>query len=212
MERKTIIIRGRVQNVGLRLKIASIADKLGVCGFVENLGNGSVVIECEDERQVLDEMMQQIKAIPEPVAIESMTVETSPATGNMDGFRVLNHEVSDEVTVAIRAGTAQLEVVSNTLEGIDQTLGNMNQTLTSIDQSQQEIVKTQNTMNQTLTSIDQSQQEIVKTQNTMNQTLTSMNDTLVSMNSKMDESLNNDAQILEILRNMRAGSMLQITE
>ena len=30
------------------------------------------------------------------------------------------------------------------------------------------------------------------------------------MDGKLDESLNNDAQILEILRSMRAGGMLQI--
>ena len=247
MERRTITIRGRVQRVGLRLKIASIADELGVCGFVENLGNGSVVIECEGERQVLDEMMQQIKETPEPVAIESMTMETSPATSNMSGFHILNHDVDEEVKAAILAGTAQLTTISKTLTSMGQTLTSINktqntmgqtltsinktqntmgQTLTSMGQTLTSINKTQNTMSQTLTSMGQTLTSINKTQNTMSQTLTSINktqntmsqtltsisNTLVSMNSKLDKLLNNDAQILEILRSMRAGGMLQITE
>lgn len=55
----------------------------------------------------------------------------------------------------------------------------------------------------TLVSMDQKLGSISDTQ-------LEMRDTLVSMDNKMDELLNNDAQILEILRSMRAGKMLRI--
>lgn len=51
--------------MGPRAHISTIASKLGVCGMVENLDDGSVLIICEAEQQVLDEMMQRIKKNPD---------------------------------------------------------------------------------------------------------------------------------------------------
>ena len=177
-------MRGRVQKVGLRIKISNIAGKLGVCGMVDSLNDGTVLMVCEGERQVLDEMLRQIKQIPSPVIITSMTtVETSPATG-MSGFQVLGQDADEEWKVAIKAGMGILDKISRTLDNINKTQEEIKGTLDNINKTQEEIKGT----------------------------LDNMNDTLTSINNKMDKSLNNDAQILEILRSMRAGGMLQITE
>ena len=182
MER--ITISGKVQNVGLRIKIANIADKLGVCGRVENLANGTVLMVCKGEQEVLDEMMHQIKQIPSPVTIESMAiVETSPATG-MSGFQILSHDSGEEWKVAIKAGMGILDKISGTQ--------------VSIDKRQEEISETQKDIKGTLVEISETQGDI--------------RDTLTSINDKMSKSLNNDAQILDILGSMRAGGMLRITE
>ena len=139
MKRITITMFGKVQKVGLRIKIANIAGKLGVCGMVDNLDDGSVLMVCEAKRQVLDEMIRQIKQIPSPVIITNMTVvETSPASG-MSGFQVLGHDADEEWKAAIKTGMGLLEKISKTLDSSDKT--------------QKEIAKTQKATNKTLTEI-----------------------------------------------------------
>ena len=46
----------------------------------------------------------------------------------------------------------------------------------------------------------------------MNKKLDSMDQKLASIDNKMDESLNNDAQILEILRSIHDSGMLRISK
>lgn len=128
MEKRTITIRGKVQKVGLRYRILGIADKLGVCGVVENLDDGSVLLICEAEPQALDKMIQKIKATPEPVAIEDMSVETSPATGMTD-FRILTNHVNEDIASAIRAQTAELYEFNQTLIRMNQMLINTEHTM-----------------------------------------------------------------------------------
>ena len=182
MQRTTIRIRGNVQRVGLRARIAGIADKLGVCGMVENLSDGSVLLVCEAEQRTLDEMVREIKKTPEPAAIKDMTiVETSPATG-MSGFRVVTHDMTEDVVLAMREGTAQLRTITEILSSIKDTQIEMRDT----------------------------QIEMRDTQIEMRDTQIEMRDTLKSIDGKTDVSLNNDAQILDILRDMRAGGMLRI--
>lgn len=50
MQRTNIRISGRVQGVGLRVRIKTAADEIGVRGTVENLDDGSVLVVCEAER------------------------------------------------------------------------------------------------------------------------------------------------------------------
>lgn len=56
MEEKTlykITVNGRVQGVGFRYSTLREARRLGICGFVRNMPDGSVYIEAEASEEVL---------------------------------------------------------------------------------------------------------------------------------------------------------------
>jgi acylphosphatase len=53
MKRITVVARGRVQGVGYRYFVAGCARVAGVCGFVKNKPDGSVLIVAEGEQEVL---------------------------------------------------------------------------------------------------------------------------------------------------------------
>ena len=53
MNKVIIKVEGKVQGVGLRATIKSIADDLGICGTVENKDDGSVQIVCEAEQSAI---------------------------------------------------------------------------------------------------------------------------------------------------------------
>ena len=134
MERRTISIQGNVQKVGLRAQIQEIAHKLRVSGIVENLRDGSVLLICEAERQVLDEMIRRIKEIPEPVIIEDMIVQKTSTGIGKRGFQVVTHSIDEDILIAIRTGTEQLREIGKTMAGMDQKLAGMDQKLAGMDQ------------------------------------------------------------------------------
>lgn len=62
MEKKIhVYYTGRVQGVGFRFTVESIAGSLGVTGWVKNLGDGKVEVEAEAEEGVLKEFLDGIR-------------------------------------------------------------------------------------------------------------------------------------------------------
>ena len=49
MKRYYIVYKGRVQGVGFRWKLMTLADQLNVTGFARNLDNGDVEVEAQGE-------------------------------------------------------------------------------------------------------------------------------------------------------------------
>ena len=54
---------GRVQGVGFRFTAQEIACKLGICGWVKNLGDGKVEIVVEAEEGTLKEFLSEIQKV-----------------------------------------------------------------------------------------------------------------------------------------------------
>ncbi|MEM2828445.1 MAG: acylphosphatase, partial [Candidatus Nezhaarchaeales archaeon] len=82
MIRARILAEGRVQRVGYRDLVQSIARRLGVKGYVENLKDGSVQIVCEAEEGVLENFVKEIKVKEDFIEVEEVKIiEKSEATG-----------------------------------------------------------------------------------------------------------------------------------
>ena len=161
MQRTNIRIRGRVQGVGLRVRIKTAADEIGVRGTVENLDDGSVLVVCEAEQAKIENLVQQIRDQAEPAAVTDILVEEgSPATG-LGGFKIKFGDTNTEMLTAIFMGT---------------------EVLRRIDKKQDKMLEAQKETNATMKSVD----------------------------DKMDLSLENDAEILKVLRSMQGGDMLRI--
>lgn len=68
MERRSIIVHGRVQGVGFRAGVQQVAARLNLTGWVKNKSDGSVELEAEGEASRLDEFQQEIEKGPTPFA------------------------------------------------------------------------------------------------------------------------------------------------
>jgi acylphosphatase len=100
MKRVVAIAKGRVQRVGYRDTVETIACKLKLTGFVENLKPYGVRIVAEGEQDVLDEFITQIRIEKHPItpiSVEDLTVEFESATGEFEYFEIKRGEWQDEL-------------------------------------------------------------------------------------------------------------------
>jgi acylphosphatase len=89
MKRITAIARGRVQGVGYRYFVTGCARVAGVCGFVKNKPDGSVLIVAEGEREALRVFQKLVRASDEAVIrVDTFSVSTGEANGEFAGFWV----------------------------------------------------------------------------------------------------------------------------
>lgn len=61
--RKKVIFSGRVQKVGFRLELYTIAQRLNLTGWVKNLEDGSVEAELQGEEQKVDFLIKAMKSL-----------------------------------------------------------------------------------------------------------------------------------------------------
>ncbi|MCE2508059.1 MAG: acylphosphatase [Nitrosopumilaceae archaeon] len=210
MYKTKITIHGIVQKVGLRAQIKIIADRLGLCGTVENLGDGSVLVVCEAQRADVEEMVRQIRSGAKPAVIADVLVEEGlPATG-MEGFEVILGDSTEEMLSAMSTGTRAMVGMLTVLDeikhgqsrlekGQDQT----NETLARMEKGQNDLKRGQDQTNETLARMEKGQNDLKRGQD-------QTKDVIESMDSKLDVSLENDARSLEILRDLRDGGLLRV--
>jgi len=87
--RITAIARGRVQGVGYRYLVTDCARKAGVCGFVKNKPDGSVLIVAEGGQEAINGFLKLVRASYEPVIrVDDISVSPGEASGEFSGFWV----------------------------------------------------------------------------------------------------------------------------
>ncbi len=58
---KRIIVQGRVQRVGFRKTTLKISRNYSICGYVQNLPTGEVLIVAQGQGDVLDKFLNQLR-------------------------------------------------------------------------------------------------------------------------------------------------------
>jgi acylphosphatase len=87
VEQLEVHYSGRVQGVGFRYTVRSIAVGFKVTGFVRNLHDGRVQMVVEGHGDVVAEFIRSIQAEMGRYIHDSQSLER-PATGKFDGFDI----------------------------------------------------------------------------------------------------------------------------
>ena len=87
-ERLSARVVGRVQGVYFRAFTRNQARRLGLHGWVRNDDDGSVYLEAEGPRAILDLLLAAVRRGPSEARVIRVEVDWSEATGEYDGFGV----------------------------------------------------------------------------------------------------------------------------
>ena len=83
-----ITVHGLVQGVGYRWFVNRHAVELGLKGFVKNNYDGTVVVEVEGSRSLVEEFLKQLRIGPRSAQVKNLSVEWSEAKNLFLGFSI----------------------------------------------------------------------------------------------------------------------------
>lgn len=86
--RMRAIIHGRVQGVFFRDFTRTHAMRLDLFGCVRNLGNGTVEVVAEGDREALEGLLKQLYVGPSSARVEKIDLEWSQPRGQFSSFEV----------------------------------------------------------------------------------------------------------------------------
>ncbi len=87
LERARVIFTGYVQGVGFRFTARMLASHFPVTGLVRNLPDGTVKLEAQGERPVVESYLQALRTKMSDCISGAEVTWTSPVEGE-DGFAV----------------------------------------------------------------------------------------------------------------------------
>jgi len=81
-------VRGRVQGVGFRAFVIDSAERLGLTGWVRNVGWDTVEMVAEGSQPALDSLLEALKSGPRMARVEECRVEEETPTGEFSRFEM----------------------------------------------------------------------------------------------------------------------------
>ena len=84
--RAHVWVKGRVQNVGFRAHVEFNATKIGVTGWVRNVGYDTVEAVAEGPREKIDRFIEMMKAGPRGAHVDESRIEWESVTGEFKEF------------------------------------------------------------------------------------------------------------------------------
>ncbi|MBE7520218.1 MAG: acylphosphatase [Thermoflexaceae bacterium] len=89
VERRRIIVSGRVQGVGFRWFVRDVADELGLAGWVRNLPDGRTVeVLAEGPAAQLERLMEAVRRGPPGSYVAGCTETADPGSEPLSGFEI----------------------------------------------------------------------------------------------------------------------------
>jgi len=153
MIRLTAYVSGRVQRVGYRAKVVSLANEMGLVGVIQNRPNDSVLVIAESKKK--DELERFASAIAIKNALihaDNVDAQYSPGSGQYSTFRKITGpeevgerlddgvEILKEMLIGIRSLTVSVNKLTTLTEDGFESLGSkMDQTLDKQDETIEEI-------------------------------------------------------------------------
>jgi len=156
MRRLTALVCGRVQHVGYRSRVVTMARTLDLKGFVKNLPDGRVLVVAEGEDADIGRFYRAIKMEDPLIKVEDIQAEFSEPVGAWDDFyKIAGERETDsrldtaalflkDLIVVVKDGfketNSRLSSVDEKLGSIDSKLGTVATKLDQIADTQEKIV------------------------------------------------------------------------
>jgi acylphosphatase len=86
--RAHVWVKGRVQGVGFRAYVESIARQVNVTGWVRNVGYSTVEAVAEGERAKVEQFIELMKQGPRASRVDESRIEWEDVTGEFREFGV----------------------------------------------------------------------------------------------------------------------------
>ena len=83
-----IWVKGRVQNVGFRAHVEFHALRIGVVGWVRNVGRDKVETVAEGSRSKIEHFVEIVRKGPNVSRVDETIVEYQEVLGELTGFSV----------------------------------------------------------------------------------------------------------------------------
>ncbi|MCX6678382.1 MAG: acylphosphatase [Methanothrix sp.] len=135
MMRLTAYVSGRVQRVGYRAKLVSLASNLGLVGFVQNRPDGRVLVIAEGDKDAVEKFASAIRIENALINVETVDANYSNASGEFSLFRKVTgpDEVGErldegiEILKCMLTGINNLTIITQTgFEGLNGKMDDMN--------------------------------------------------------------------------------------
>lgn len=89
MPRYNIIVSGRVQGVGFRYFVQTLANRLNLKGWVKNLDNGDVQMEFQSGEENLELIMEKLKKGNGFSKVSNMKIDVLEELDKYNSFKIL---------------------------------------------------------------------------------------------------------------------------
>lgn len=141
MQRLTAYVSGKVQKTGYRARVVTIAQNLGLRGYVQNLDNGLVKVVAEGETADLENLLMAIDIKNTLINVTDVRKEFTPAIGDFDSFfkAVSGGETDQRIDAAAHLLTKLIVVNEKILDAITATNNELKETHEEIRGSREEI-------------------------------------------------------------------------
>lgn len=83
-----VVLSGRVQGVGFRYFVESIAGKYDICGYVKNTLNNKVEVVCQGEDENLTLFIDEVKKGPAFSAVTDIKIEEIEESKRYSTFEI----------------------------------------------------------------------------------------------------------------------------
>lgn len=83
------LVKGFVQGVGFRYYCYRKAEQYNLSGYVKNLFDGSVEVEAEGDKSLMNDFIKDLKTGPVNASVKSVTIEELPFENKYTEFRIL---------------------------------------------------------------------------------------------------------------------------
>jgi acylphosphatase len=87
-ERRRIVVRGKVQGVGFRLWVHSVASSLSLVGSCRNLPDGACEAVVQGDRQLVKQFVIACKRGPSEAVVEAIEQTVLPVDSKLAFFSV----------------------------------------------------------------------------------------------------------------------------
>jgi len=141
MQRLNVYVSGKIQKTGYRARVVTIAQNLGLKGYVQNLDNGLVKVVAEGETANLEELLKAIDIKNTLINVTDIRKEFSPAIGDFDSFfkAVSGGETDQRIDAAAHLLTKLIVVNEKILDVITATHEELKETHEEIRGSREDI-------------------------------------------------------------------------